>query len=496
LSPITTLEQETLTLDPRDWETVRHAAHEALDQVLDVQQNIRERPTWRPVPRDTEAFLAKSAPKEGMKTDAVVARMLEHIVPYPAGHHHPRFWGWVCGTGSPVGMIADMLAAGINASAGVFNDAPSRVENQVLTWMRDLFGFPETASGIITSGCSVANMIGLAVGRDAVLQTDIPVKGLSGVKGTPVVYASSEVHSSVDKGMQFLGLGRQNLCRIPVDEAFRFRADLLEKQIQKDRAAGLTPIAVIATAGTVNTGSLDDLSTIGEVARRHGLWFHVDAAIGGLAMMSPNLRPHFKGIELADSLAFDFHKWLYVPYEAGCVLIRDAEKHRRSFSVAASYLEPIQGGLAAWSDSSNMRGPQLSRGFKALKVWAQIMTYGLEKLGRLQDQNVAHIRYLADRVDAEQHLERLAAVPLNILNFRFTPPSLPEETWDAVNREILVRLQEEGIAVPSSTRINGTFALRVANTNHRTRREDFDLLVRETLRIGHEIDAQAPGTVS
>ena len=484
------LQQETLTLDPKDWTSVRQAAHHALDQILDVQENIREQPTWRPVPQATNDLLAQPAPVEGMAQEAVVAQMLEHIVPYPAGHHHPRFWGWVCGTGSPIGMIADMLAAGINASAGVFNDAPSRVENQVLTWMRDLFGFPESASGIITSGASVANLIGLAVGRDAVLPKDIPLAGLTEQKGTPLVYASSEVHSSVDKSLQLLGLGRQNLRKIAVDDAFSFPVDLLEQQIEKDKAAGLQPFAVVASGGTVNTGALDDLSALGELARRHELWFHVDGAIGALAMMSPNLRPLFKGIELADSVAFDFHKWLYVPYEAGCVLIRDAEKHRRSFAIAANYLTPFNRGVAAWSDSSNMRGPQLSRGFKALKVWAQIKTYGLEKLGRLQDQNVEHIRYLAQRIDAEEQLQLLAPVALNILTYRYTPHDLPEASWDAVNQEILVRLQEEGIAVPSSTLISGKFALRVANTNHRTRREDFDLLVRETLRIGREIESQ------
>ena len=486
---IQTLVAEDLTLDPENWSSMRDVAHRALDEVLDVQMKIREKPAWRQVPERSEAFLSSSVPMEGTEAGEVVDQMLQHIVPYPAGHAHPRFWGWVCGTGTPIGMVADMLAAGINASSGTFNDAPSRVEAQVLEWMRDLFAFPNGASGIITSGGSIANVIGLAVGRDAVLGDSVRQKGLTSVDGTPTVYASEEVHSSVGKGMLLLGLGLENLRKVPVNDAYEMRVDLLEAMIREDREKGCVPIAVIANAGAVNTGAIDDMEAIAAVARQEKVWFHVDGAIGALATISPRLRPRFKGIELADSLAFDFHKWLYVPYEAGCVLIRDGQQHRQSFSVAASYLETPARGVAAVSDSSNIRGPQLSRGFKALKVWAQIREYGLDRLGRLHDQNVAHVQHLAALVDAAPNLERMAPVPLNIMNFRYVPESLDEGESDTINQEILMRLQEEGIAVPSSTRLKGRFVLRVANTNHRSRREDFDLLVKETLRIGREIEA-------
>ena len=477
-----------LTLDPTDWEAVRAAAHRALDAVLDYQQNIREKPVWREVPERSRAFLSSAAPRVGSEVATLVEEMLEHIVAYPAGHAHPRFWGWVAGTGTPIGMIADMLAAGVNASCGTFNDAPTRVEDQVLTWMRDLFDFPAGASGIITSGASMANVIGLAVGRDAILEGDIRGKGLAAVDATPMIYASAQVHSSVDKAMQLLGLGRDNLRKVAVDEAYRMRLDALEEAIVTDRDAGCAPVAVVASAGTVNTGAIDDLAAIAAIARRHGLWFHVDGAIGALAMISPRLRPLFRGIELADSLAFDFHKWLYVPYEAGCVLIRDGEQHRKSFTVAASYLAPPPGGIGARVDSSNTRGPQLSRGFKALKVWAQIKEYGYDRLGRLHDQNVAHAHYLAELIDGEADLERLAPVALNIVCFRFRPRALASSSWDALNQKLLIRLQQDGIAAPSHTRINGHFALRVANTNHRSRREDFELLVRETTRLGRELE--------
>ncbi len=482
-----------LSLDPTNWPAVRKAAHAALDQVLDFQKNIRDKPVWRPVPAITEAFLSSPAPREGLGEEAVVEDMLHHVMPYPAGHAHPRFWGWVCGTGTTVGMIADMLAAGVNASSGIFNDAATRVEAQVLAWMRDLFGFPKGSSGIVTSGASVANIIGLAVARDAMAGGDVRCRGLGSLDGQPTVYASEQVHSSVDKAVQLLGLGRENLRKVAVDEAYCIRVDALASMIEEDRAAGRIPIAVVASAGTVNTGAMDDLTSVAEIARREKLWFHVDGAIGALAAISPRLRPRLRGLELADSLAFDFHKWLYVPYEAGCVLVRDGDQHRKSFSVAASYLEPPPRGVGAMVDSSNIRGPQLSRGFKALKVWAQIRAYGFDRLGRLHDQNVAHVQHLARLIDEQPGLERMAPAPLNILCFRYLPRTAPESDWDAINQEILMRLQEDGIAAPSGTRLAGRFALRVANTNHRSRREDFELLVRESLRLGREIEGRWAG---
>lgn len=467
------------TLDPEDWTAMRRLAHRALDEVLDVQMSIRDRPVWRPVPEATEAFLREPAPREGVGAAAVVEDMLRHVVPHVAGHAHPRFWGWVCGTGTPIGMIAEMIATGVNASSGVFNDAPTRLEQQLLGWMRELFGFPARASGIVTSGASMANVIGLAVGRDA-----------RPGPGRPVIYASTEVHSSVDKAVRLLGLGTDSLRKVAVDADYRIRVDALAAQIAADRAEGLRPIAVIASAGTVNTGAIDDLAAVADVAAREQLWFHVDGAIGGIGVIAPALRARLGGIERADSLAFDFHKWLYVPYEAGCILVRDGDLLRESFTSSGSYLEAPPRGIAANPDSSNTRGPQLSRGFTALKVWAQIREHGLAKLGRMIEQNIDQVQRFVALVEAEPSLELLAPAPLNIACFRYRSPGLDDGELDAVNLEILMRMHERGIAAPSSTRLGGRFALRIANTNQRSRREDFDLLVRETVRLGREIEGE------
>ncbi|MEM8998466.1 MAG: pyridoxal-dependent decarboxylase, partial [Acidobacteriota bacterium] len=412
------------------------------------------------------------------------------VAPYPTGNFHPRFWGWVCGTGTPTGMLAEMIAAGINTTSGTFNDAATRIESQVIRWMRDVFDFPDTSSGLVTSGGSVANLVGLAVARDKSLGHDVPKWGLAAHGGQPVFYASTEVHSSVIKSAQTLGLGRDALRLIPVDSDYRIKVETLSAQIATDRRAGLTPFAIVGNAGSVNTGSIDDLEGLAELARREGLWFHVDGAIGALACLSPVLKPRLQGIELADSIAFDFHKWLYVPYEAGCVLIRDGEAHRRSFSVSASYLDPPPRGIAAEPDSTNQRGPQLSRGFKALKVWAQIREHGLDTLGRLMAQNVEQVVEAARKIDDHPDLELWAPTALNIACFRYRPSAAPKSAWNTINREVLMRLQEQGIAAPSSTSLGGHFVLRIANTNQRSQRRDFEILIRETVRLGRAVEAE------
>lgn len=477
-------------LDPEDWEAFRGLAHRMVDRMVDFQARAGEAPAWRAVSPDAEAFFAESAPWHGKPAQEVFEEFERYVLPYPTGTYHPRFWGWVGGTGTPLGMVADLLASGMNPTAGQFNDAAARVERQVIDWMKEGLGYPAEASGILTSGGSVANLVGLAVGRDAMAGYDVPVEGLAAGGEQLRLYASQEVHNSVMKAAQLLGLGRSAVRLLPVDDHYRLRLDALESAVAEDRARGERPFAVVGSAGTVNTGAIDDLWGLAEVAERERLWFHVDGAIGAPAVLSPNVRPALRGMERADSIAFDFHKWMYVNYEAGCVLIRDAAAHRRSFTVPAPYLDAFPRGTAAQVSPSSGRGPELSRGFKALKVWMTIRAYGLEKFGRMVDQNVAQARHLAARIDASPALERVAPVTLNVVCFRYAPGDADPGLLDEVNREILMRIQERGIAVPSSTRLAGRFALRVAITNHRSRRADFDALVEAVERTGAEVLAE------
>jgi glutamate/tyrosine decarboxylase-like PLP-dependent enzyme len=334
----------------------------------------------------------------------------------------------------------------------------------------------------------MGNLVGLAAARSARAGFDVRRRGVGASGERLAVYASSEAHSSIQKAVELLGLGADSLRQAPVRDDFTVDVGALARMIEADRAAGMRPICAVGNAGTVNTGAVDDLPALADLAAREGLWFHVDGAFGALACLSPELRPIVAGMERADSLTFDFHKWLYLPYEIGVTLVRDAEAHRRAFSLTPDYLVHGQRGLAAGLWFSDY-GVQLSRGFRALKAWMHIKEHGAEKLGRLIGQNVAQARYLAALVERSPELELMAPVPLNIVCFRYRSPHRGEAELDALNQELLIRLQESGIAAPSSTRVRGRYALRAAITNHRSRREDFDALLAGVLRIGGELAA-------
>jgi glutamate/tyrosine decarboxylase-like PLP-dependent enzyme len=300
-------------------------------------------------------------------------------------------------------------------------------------------------------------------------------------------YGSVETHGWARKAAELLGLGDRAFRRVPVDAEYRIDVRALREMICADRAAGLAPFCVVGTAGTVNTGATDDLTALADVCRDEGLWFHVDGAFGALAHLSEELRPIVAGMERADSLGFDLHKWGSLPIECACVLVRDPALHHAAFAASASYLATMERGLARGGLPFADRGLDLTRGFKALKAWMSLRADGVDKLARLIEQNVAQTRHLVARIAAHAELELLAPAPLNIACFRYAPAGMPEAERDALNVELLLRLQERGIAVPSSTVLGGRFALRVANVNHRTRRADLDALVDAVLAIGAEL---------
>jgi glutamate/tyrosine decarboxylase-like PLP-dependent enzyme len=303
-----------------------------------------------------------------------------------------------------------------------------------------------------------------------------------------VFYGSTETHGWARKAAELLGLGARSFRRVDVNAAYEVDVAAMERMIAEDRQAGLMPFCIIGTAGTVNTGASDDLNALAAVAKRERLWFHVDGAFGALAYLSDALRPQVAGLERADSIGFDLHKWGSLPFECACVLVRDAEVHRAAFASPASYLAASTRGVIAGGLPFADRGLELTRGFKALKVWLSLKADGVDKLVRVIEQNVAQTRYLVARIEREPALELLAPAPLNITCFRYAPSGMSDAQLDALNAELLLRLQERGIAVPSSTVLGGRYALRVANVNHRTRREDLDVLVDGVLALGRELE--------
>jgi aromatic-L-amino-acid decarboxylase len=482
--PKTTQEE---TLDPADWDELRALGHKMVDDMLTYLETLRERPLWRPMPEDVQQFFKTPLPAEGAPAEEVYDDFRRNVLAYPMGNIHPRFWGWVMGNGTPLGMLADMLAAGINPNMGGGDHAGNRVEMQVIDWCKEMLGYPHEASGLLVSGGSMANLVGLAVARNVKAGFDVRQEGLVGSSVLLTTYGSVEMHSSIQKSVELMGLGSRSLRKIEVDEHFRIVTAALRRTIEEDIDAGMKPICLVGNAGTVNTGAIDPLDELASIAAEYGIWFHVDGAFGTLAYMSPDLRGELAGMGRADSLAFDLHKWVYVPFEAGCVLVRSEEAHRHTFSLTPDYLQHADRGIAAGSMWFSDYGVQLTRGLRALKVWMTIKNSGAAKIGRVIRQNVEQARYLTYLVEQSPQLELLAPTALNIVCFRYLAPGLDNEQLNALNTELLIRLQESGVAAPSGTNVRGRYAIRCAITNHRSRREDFDLLVDEVLKLGDEL---------
>jgi glutamate/tyrosine decarboxylase-like PLP-dependent enzyme len=390
------------------------------------------------------------------------------------------------GASNFTGALGDFLAAIQGSNLGGGNHAAAAMDQQVVNWCKQMMGFPASASGTLESGGSMANIIGLTVARNAKAGIDVREHGVAAIEKPLRFYGSDQMHSCHRKAIEALGLGNRALRRIPTDRDLQIDLSALRMAINEDRAAGFRPACVIGTAGTVNTGAIDDLNGLARLAREEDLWFHVDGCIGALIAIAPGNSHRVAGIERADSVALDPHKWLHAPFEVGCALIRDASAHHGAFAVTPEYLEMTPRGVAsaAWLHEYGM---QTSRGFRALKVWMALKEHGIDKFGRLIDQNIAQAHYLSRLVEAEPLLELAAPTSINIVCYRFRPEGMASDRLKALNTEIMLRLQEEGIAALSDTTINGEHCLRVAITNHRTRRDDLDLLVRETLRIGHEV---------
>ena len=450
-----------------------------LDDMLEHLQTIRERPVWQPIPAPLRAQFRQPLPPQPTPLSAVHARFMESVLPYAAGNSHPGFFGWVNGGGSAVGMLAEMLAAGLNANLGGRDQMPLEVERQVLQWVRELFQFPDSASGLFVTGTSIANFIAVLVARTRTLGVAVRRDGLGISDQQLVAYTSASAHGCVAQAFELAGIGSAALRRIPVNAAFQMDCTALEDAIAADRSAGLLPFFVAATAGTVDVGAVDDLTRIAAIAARNQLWFHVDGAYGALGMLAADVAPKLAGITLADSIAFDFHKWGQVPYDAGFILVRDGAQHYQTFAAPAAYLQRDTRGLAAGSPWPCDFGPDLSRGFRALKTWFTISVFGADQLGLMISTTCSLAREFAARISAQPELELMAPVALNIVCFRYRCAQP-----DQVNRQIVIDLQESGIAAPSTTTIGGQLVIRVAIVNHRTRTQDLDDLLLATLNYG------------
>jgi aromatic-L-amino-acid decarboxylase len=465
-------------------EEMRRVGYRAVDLIVDHLGSIRERPVFRAYPRALgDAMAVTPLPQDGQSADAVLADFARDVAPYPFGNGHPRFYGWVNSTPTPIGVFGDALAAAMNPSVAGGNHAAVHVERQVVRWMKELVGFPSEAMGLIVSGASVATLTGLAVARHVALAKagrNVREHGLQGNGAPLVVYKGAEGHGCSQKAVELLGIGSANLRIIDSDADLRLPPAALDAAIRADVAAGRIPMAVVASAGTVNTGAIDPLDAIADVCKEHDVWLHVDGAYGAPAILTAQYRDALQPIARADSLAVDPHKWMYVPVEAGVVLVRDASAMRDTFSLVPPYLR-IDG------DEHGVLGPpwfsefgiQQTRGFKALKVWMSLKYHGVNGYRRLIENDLALATHLARLVDDAEDFECLTPRGLSIVCFRYAPATLrgDEPSLDALNRRVLSQMQLGGEAFVSSTVIGGRFWLRACIVNHRATEADIEATV-------------------
>ena len=450
-----------------------------LDDILDYIENIRERPVWQPIPDRVRARFQAAVPAGPTDLVAVHDEFMRDILPFATGNVHPGFMGWVHGGGNVPGMLAEMLAAGLNANLGGRDHMPIEVERQITHWLRQLFGFPDTASGLFVTGTSMANLLGVLIARTRALGVEVRRNGVGSAGKRLVAYTSAAAHGCISQAMDLSGLGSAALHVIPTNGLHQIDIDALDAAIAQDRNAGLTPLLVVGTAGTVDTGAVDDLASLAAIAAREKLWFHVDGAIGALAILAPDIAPRLAGIQQADSIALDFHKWGQVPYDAGFILVRDGTLHRDTFASPAAYLRRETRGLAAGALWPCDFGPDLSRGFRALKTWFTLKVYGTEALGAMISRTCELARYLEIKITTSCELELLAPVSLNIVCFRHRG-----DDPDRLNAKIVADLHESGIAAPSTTTIGNRLAIRAAIVNHRTEPRDVDALLNAVLKFG------------
>jgi len=468
-------------LDPSDDE-MRDWGNSVVQLMSDYVRSLRDRGVYRHMfSRRIRNRLDAALPTKGTDFDGLLKVFREDIIPFSRQNAHPRMFGYVQSPGTPLAAFADLLASVLNANLTVWRSAPAPVELERLTidWIRQILGFNVEAGGLFVSGGSMANLAAIAAARQA--------KGAS--SGRLRMYASSETHFSVAKAAALLGIGRENVQHVAVDERFRIRVDDLAAKITADLQQGHVPFCVVANAGTVNTGAVDPLTEVREVANRFELWMHVDGSYGAFAILAESARKLFAGMERADSIALDPHKWLYLPVDVGCVIYRAPEIAGSAFAHEAEYTriigEKADEAFAFWN-----YGPELSRRFRALKVWMLLKGVGLDALSDAIESNLACARYLESMARTSDDFEMVVPVELSIFCFRHVPVQLRSEspeTIDAFNERLLIALQRDGSSYLSNATLRGRFALRGCVLNYRTTLKDMDILLDDLRRVARSL---------
>jgi glutamate/tyrosine decarboxylase-like PLP-dependent enzyme len=457
-----------LQLDPQ---TMRALGHRVIDDLVDRLEALPSAPLEPPRSRaELERALRGSPPRAGRAAAEVLEWLQREVLARSIPLDHPRFFAFVSSPSNFISVLADTLTAGYNVFTGTWlaGSGPTMLEIVTVEWLRDTCGLPATGGGMFTSGGSAAAMTALAVMRR---------EACEGRRERAVVYCSDQTHASIDRALWLLGFRREQLRRIASDDAFRMPMAYLRRTVDADRRAGLEPACVVANAGTTNTGAVDPLAETADFCARERLWLHVDGAYGAAAMLTASGPSLMDGLGRADSLVLDPHKWLFQPFEIGCVLLRDANLLRRTFhEQEPEYLQDTVTAAGDWQGEVNLHefGPQLTRSARALKLWATLQVFGIDALRAAVTRGVELAAYAEALLRRDARWQVLSPASLGIVTFRLAPPGVPAQDLDELNQRIGRSLLDDGFAFVTSTRLKGRTALRLCTINPRTSESDID----------------------
>jgi aromatic-L-amino-acid/L-tryptophan decarboxylase len=481
-----------LDLDPKRTRALVDAAADLFQEYLERLPSLRiDRP--RTVD-EVRRSVAVEIPEEGVADEELIEYLRSIVFDSAMYTGHPGFMAYISGSSTAPGAVADLIAAAINQNVGGWRLGPGATELELYltSWFARRFGMPEASGGLVTSGGSMANFVALKVARDRALGKGARAEGIGGTRLTG--YTSNEVHFATTRAADMLGLGSNSVRLIDTDDELRLNVEAMTRRIDEDLTNGFKPFAVIATLGTVSTGAIDPLQEIAAVCRDRDLWMHIDAAYGGPAILADDLKPLLTGVEQADSIAFDPHKWLYTPHSGGIVLLRDLQWLADSFSAEATYVHEDKEFTGRGLDLG-MMGPQLSRSFWALKIYLSLLAYGTRTYGKRISHDVTLAQYLADLIREQEDFEQMAPVGLSICCFRYVPRDLPEERGreeylDNLNQRLMAKVQMDGQVYYSNALIRDRFALRCCIVNFRTEAEHLHQVIEVTRKLGEELDRE------
>ncbi len=466
--------EKNLDFTPDEIQGYIRRAGEIVREIYSEKLNRRVFPGMEP--DEVMAKFAENLPEEGMDIENLLGKVRTDVVGAATMSVGPHYYGYITGGGNQVAILAEMLSAALNQNNLKWHSSPvsTELEKLVIRWVCQFIGYSDGAAGAILDGGSTANFNCLAVARKNMMPEGMSRKGLTGMKPM-TVYVSGEGHSSFDKAVDMLGIGLDHLRKIPVDDRFRIRPAKLIVQIERDLKDGFQPVCIIGIAGTTNSGAVDDLNALAEIAKEYGIWYHVDAAYGGPAAALESVGHLFRGMEKADSVVINPHKWLYVPFEAACILVKEPEKLRKTFSLIPDYLRSNDdsGGRI---DLMEYQLP-LTKSFKALKVWMTLKAYGARRLRETIQGDIDNAQYLAELAEESDDFELMAPVPLSIACFRYRPDEMSEEDAENLNRKLAHAIEQDGRIFLTATKINGITALRTCFINPRTTKKDVEQIL-------------------